>query len=108
MRLPIHAVCIALNTVLCLPSLQAQFLPPLLPQQHARPPEISITVPASVNSESLQGEYFLFGSFGTSFEYVIAKPNVSGYVIKAAVNGIPASTPRLSSMPTAARRKGFL
>ena len=138
MRLPIHAVCFLLGTVLCLPSPQAQFLPPLLAQQRAQPPEISIAVPpnvdsdtvqgeyflfgavfgwnpqaqflppllaqqrlqppaisiavpASVNSESLQGEHFLFGSFPMSFGYIIAKPNVSQYVIEAAVKGIPAS-----------------
>ena len=94
MRLPIHAVSVALITMLCLPSLQAQFLPPLFPQQQVGP-QISITVPASVNSESLQGEYFQYGSSVTSFGYVIAKPNVSEYAIDAAVKGNPASRAKI-------------
>lgn len=92
-----HFVRVAIPVAVCAPLTVAQFLPPLLPEQSniSRVPEISISIPSNVRSESLQGQYFLVGTFGGSGGYINAQPGVSSYRIEAGVKGTTAKQVKL-------------
>jgi hypothetical protein len=92
MRVPVTFVCVALAALSSVPDMAAQFLPLLLPDQQSisRLPEISISLPSNVRSETVQGEYFLLGTFGGVGGYISAKPDVVSYRIDASVEGTAA------------------
>lgn len=93
MRASLTFVGIAVVTLLSVTDVTAQFLPPLLPdrQNVSHLPEISISLPSTVRSETVQGEYFLLGAFGGLGGYIKTRPDVVSYPIEASVKGTAAT-----------------
>jgi hypothetical protein len=92
MRVPLNFLCVAIAAMFGVPDLATQSLPPLLPDQGniSHLPEISISLPPNVRSETVQGNYFMLGTFGGAGGYINAKPDVVSYRIEASVKGTAA------------------
>lgn len=110
MRVPAIFVCVATAALLSVPDMAAQFLPPLLPnQENISPlPEVSISLPSNVRSETVQGEYFLLGRFGGVGGYINAKPDVVSYRIEASVKGTAAKQVKMVFYADGCRTQKFV
>ena len=110
MRVQVAFVCVAIAALLGVSDMAAQFLPPLLSDQEniRHLPEISISLPSNVRSETVQGQYFLSGTFGGAGGYINAKPDVGSYRIEASVKGSPAKQVKIVLYADGCRTQKFV
>ena len=110
MRVPVAFVCVAIAALLSVSDTAAQFLPPLLPDQGniRQFPEVSISLPSNVRSETVQGEYFLLGPFGGAGGYIIAKPDVVSYRIETSVKATAAKQVKIVLYADGCRTQKFV
>lgn len=109
MRIVVSFVGVAIVVTLGLPQMVAHYLPPLLPDQEniSHLPEISISIPANIRSETVQGQYFLSGPFGGAGGYLAAKPDVTSYKIDAGIRRTAAKEVKIVLYANGCRTQKF-
>lgn len=69
--------------------------PPILAQANSALPQVAVSIPATVDLDTLHMGYVLYGPFGAMGSYISPKPNVTEYNFNAHVNGVAATEVRM-------------